>query len=58
MGNDFHDERDNFQKSLDFTRIRCYTCNQLHKGIGRRVDVSSLFFVGKEENAVDEEREL
>lgn len=45
MGNDFHDERDNFQKSLDFTRIRCYTCNQLHKGIGRRVDVSSLFFV-------------
>lgn len=31
---------------------------QLHKEIGRRVDVSSLFFVGKEENAVDEEREL
>ena len=50
--------RNYFEKSLDFTGIWCYTELQLHKEIGRRVDVSSLFFVGKEENAVDEEREL
>jgi len=36
-------------KTLDFTDIWCYTSIQLHKGIGRRVDGSSLFFVDKED---------
>ena len=33
------------KKMLDFQGEGCYTVSQLHKGFGRRVNESSLFFV-------------